>query len=228
MYSLFIVQAIIMALLIFSFYRLKIAKKRLASGERNYRNFAASILEHEERMRLKFKNSLKKIIQDNENPESNKDVKKKLKQPSVLNELFNFADELTPFNPAADTLVTAIEKLIKTNKTKNLRISFFSDPNKNVIPTATGIIIYRIIKEAISNAKKHSLANKIFISLLCENNMATVSVEDNGRGFDTNKATTGTGLQAISKAINFLNGKIEIQSHRNKGTILSAQVPLNQ
>lgn len=228
MQYLFVAQSLVLVLLLFSFFQLRKAKKRIASNEKNTRNFAASVLEHEERMRLKFTNTIKNILTKNDAPTPASEKKDDPQSAEVFNELAHFATELTPFNPAADTLITAIEKLIETNKRKNLSISFFNDANTGIIPTSTEIIIYRIIKEAITNAEKHSLANKIFISLYSENNTATVTVEDNGTGFDVNKPTSGMGIQAMSKAVAFLNGKIEIQSQRNKGTLLSAAIPVNQ
>lgn len=219
MQYLFIAQSSVLVLLLCSLYQLNKANKKIATTEKNTRNFAASVLEHEEVLRLKFTTTLKKIILQKDN-RSNK------KNSEIFNELADFASEFSAFNPPTDTLFSAIEKLIQIKKTKNLTIAFYFDAGTGIIPTATEIIIYRIIDEVICNAKTHSSASKIFISLYRENNLLTISAEDNGKGFDTNKPTTGSGLQSISKAVNFLNGKIEIQSRQNKGTLLSAIIPV--
>lgn len=223
MQYLFMVQTLATGFLIICFYKLKKAKKRLLATEKKTRCFATAILEHEEKVRLKFTNALREIINMNKGPND-----KHGRLPNTFfKELSYFTNELAPYNRSVDTLITAVEKFIATSKQKNLKIIFSSETNSTTISSAIEIIVYRVIKEGINNAKKHSLANRLYISLYCNQSLVELSIEDNGTGFDINQPTTGLGLLSITKAISFLNGKIEIQSTRNKGTLLSAIIPVN-
>lgn len=223
MQYLLVAQFFVIAFLLFLSYQQRMAKKKLAVSEKKSKRIAAALLEHDEKWRLKFTNSVKKIIDKNSCSliaAENAEAKNK-----IVTDLFHFADECAAYNPNSDTLVTAIEKITKIKSKKNLKICFTTNVQQSVLSLSTEIIIYRAIKEAINNAIAYSHANKIFVSLHYENNIVSALVEDNGIGFDVNKPTTGTGLMAITEAVSILNGKIEIQSHKNKGSLLSLLIP---
>jgi two-component system, NarL family, sensor kinase len=85
---------------------------------------------------------------------------------------------------------------------------------------------YLIIKEAVTNAAKHSNASKITIVILLNANL-NITVMDNGNGFDTNAIQTkGNGLNNYKKRITELKGTMQIQSEIGKGTTLHFSIPI--
>jgi signal transduction histidine kinase len=88
------------------------------------------------------------------------------------------------------------------------------------------IQLYRILQEVINNAIKHSEATKIDIQVFGYKKEMSVSIEDNGKGFDIAKPTSGLGLNQLKIRAEILKGKIEINSHPDKGSLILVQVPL--
>ncbi|WP_242133679.1 tetratricopeptide repeat-containing sensor histidine kinase [Aestuariivivens marinum] len=88
------------------------------------------------------------------------------------------------------------------------------------------IHIYRIVQEALHNIYKHANAKHVKISFKLKNNVICLAVEDDGKGFDVNKAKSGIGLKNIHARIKGINGKIKINSEIAKGTKVSIDVPI--
>ncbi len=84
--------------------------------------------------------------------------------------------------------------------------------------------IYRIIQELLNNIVKHAEATEVLIQLNHTSEMLEITVEDDGKGFDTENAKKGIGLQNIASRVSFLKGKLDIDSNK-KGTAFSIQIP---
>ncbi|MFV0606090.1 MAG: tetratricopeptide repeat protein [Niabella sp.] len=83
------------------------------------------------------------------------------------------------------------------------------------------VVAYRIIQELLNNAVKHSGAANILVQVVRqdENNLS-ITIEDDGKGFDVTKVNTANsaGLRNIQSRVNYLNGKMDILSAPGKGT----------
>jgi len=114
-------------------------------------------------------------------------------------EQFNFIDNLQA-------------EIKRINAADSLQIHF---SNTAPIPLKSDeqIILFRIVQEALQNAIKHAQANNITIQLTEENNLLTVIVEDDGKGFEEKeKVTSGVGLMNMKHRIKLLGGTIEWKS----------------
>ena len=80
------------------------------------------------------------------------------------------------------------------------------------------INIYRIVQEIMNNAVKHSNAKNIFISIEETNDLLSLTVKDDGHGFDRNKIYDGSGLKNIETRILLNRGRLELQSAALSGT----------
>ena len=78
--------------------------------------------------------------------------------------------------------------------------------------------IYRIIQEFVNNSLKHSKCTKITCTLLKLNNCIKIIVQDNGKGFDSQTAQKGLGLQNIENRALIANVEINHTSIINVGT----------
>ncbi len=85
---------------------------------------------------------------------------------------------------------------------------------------STEIVIYRIVQELVNNAVKHSGASSILAQVMRDKNLLTITVEDNGKGFDINdiEFVKGTGLKNIHSRVDYLKGQLDIKSTTGKGT----------
>jgi len=125
-------------------------------------------------------------------------------------------------------LVSAVKNFIDQIDHDKLKIYLETSGLKTKINEQTSSVVYRIIQECINNVIKHSEANQLFITLEVENNMLNLMVEDNGKGFDVDKALKkdGIGLQNMQARVNYIRGTMEIDSKIGHGTVFSFHIPL--
>jgi signal transduction histidine kinase/sensor domain CHASE-containing protein len=91
--------------------------------------------------------------------------------------------------------------------------------------------IYRLVQEALTNVARHAQAERVEVRLSCANGSVTVSVQDDGAGFDVagwsvRQAEQPTmGLAGIQKRVMLLGGQVDIESGPGKGTRIRATLP---
>ena len=92
------------------------------------------------------------------------------------------------------------------------------------------ISVYRIIQESLNNIRKHAQAREVIIQLSQADNMLSITVEDDGKGFHVNQARAkgGIGLRSIESRVKYLNGTLDIDSETGEGTTVNIEVPLKK
>lgn len=88
------------------------------------------------------------------------------------------------------------------------------------------IQLFRIIQELLTNVIKHADASEVNIQFTEDDNELIILVEDNGRGFDTDKVYDGIGLNNIQQRVDRTGGKLSIDSSPGNGTTVIINVPL--
>ncbi|MBC6996956.1 type IV pili methyl-accepting chemotaxis transducer N-terminal domain-containing protein [Cytophaga sp. FL35] len=86
--------------------------------------------------------------------------------------------------------------------------------------------IYRVTQEAVNNAIKYAEANYILITIDYKNQILSVVIDDDGKGFNTdimkslptNQSDGGMGLFFMKERISYINGRLFIHSEPGKGT----------
>jgi signal transduction histidine kinase len=111
----------------------------------------------------------------------------------------------------------------------NLSLSFSGYPIENWddIDIKIQKELYRIIQEAITNVIKHSQATELDIQFVNDGQTLTLTIEDDGIGFDINKNHKGIGLRNIISRTELVKGNVQIDSAENQGTSISITIPLN-
>lgn len=101
--------------------------------------------------------------------------------------------------------------------------------NKRLNAT-TEIMLFRIIQELLNNIIKHAQATEAIIQFIRENERLSVVVEDNGRGFLSQESDEKShlGIAAIQSRVNYLNGKMSIDSQKNVGTTIMMDFLINE
>jgi two-component system NarL family sensor kinase len=95
--------------------------------------------------------------------------------------------------------------------------SEFHGLEQRIEPT-TEVVVYRIVQELLNNAVKHSGATVILAQVMRQDDHLTITVEDNGKGFDKEAVLQGAGLKNIRSRVEYLKGHADIQSVPGKGT----------
>jgi two-component system, NarL family, sensor kinase len=82
------------------------------------------------------------------------------------------------------------------------------------------IVLYRVVQELLNNVVKHAEATRIVAQVIRQHNEMSITVEDNGKGFDvlTLDQLPTAGLRNIRSRVNYLHGQLDIQSVPGKGT----------
>lgn len=94
--------------------------------------------------------------------------------------------------------------------------------------------LYLVCREALSNAVRHSGADRLDVSAAVTEDILTLSIQDNGRGFDVaaraeaseDASEQGMGLQTMSERAAALGGVCEVQSQPGRGTTVCIRIPL--
>ncbi len=108
----------------------------------------------------------------------------------------------------------------------------FSHPDYLKIDPDKGIALFRILQEALHNARRHAKASTIDLSLSLERNgCLLMSVKDNGRGFDPRKKNRqrqrpGLGLLTMRERTEDLGGKFKVDSSPGNGCRVIVKIPL--
>jgi signal transduction histidine kinase len=93
--------------------------------------------------------------------------------------------------------------------------------------------IYRFTQGAIANIARHAEAQKLFILIECGEDLLSLQIADDGRGFDVSTITgidettgRGRGLFAMKERIRLLGGTCRVESAVGEGTTVVAEIPI--
>ena len=90
------------------------------------------------------------------------------------------------------------------------------------------LLIYRILREAFNNVYQHTKATLICVDVDYRDGRFTLTVSDNGGGFDPAQHTEGVGLIGMRERAMILGGALEVVSQIGKGTRVTLTCPLEQ
>lgn len=99
------------------------------------------------------------------------------------------------------------------------------------LPSELAISLYRIVQESLSNITRHAQASQVEVELICEDDLVSLSVHDNGAGFDlVQLSQTGThlGLLSMRERVRLAKGRFEVDSAPSQGTHIHVEIPLTR
>src|SRR5258705_843413 len=88
------------------------------------------------------------------------------------------------------------------------------------------LMIFRILQEQTNNIIKYADAKNVIISLKEENNKVYLSIQDDGKGFDTSVQSRGIGFVNIYNRVDAFGGEMDIISSPANGCSLQIDFPL--
>ena len=127
--------------------------------------------------------------------------------------------ELRPTALEGKGFVVALRELAtqwtqQTNVVANLSVD-----GTQPLPLVVEEALYRIVQEALANVARHSKANLVQILLTTTDDDVTLSIIDNGQGFDTSaQELSGVGLHSMQERMKTLGGDVQIKSALKQGT----------
>lgn len=113
-----------------------------------------------------------------------------------------------------------------------LRVLIDSPDADLSLPHEIELVCYRVAREAVSNAVKHASAQHVAVSLDCRSDHLTLSIVDDGRGFDVAPTTRQAvrdghlGLVGMRERLDCIGGTLSINSTLGRGTTITCLVPI--
>ncbi len=121
------------------------------------------------------------------------------------------------------TLEEALAALAKqTEAAVNLQVT-----GSRPLPPRVESGLYRIAQEALTNIGRHAQATQVTLALTMTPTQVTLTVEDNGRGFDPETVLKNKfGLIGMNERVRLLDGRFRLESSEGEGTRLEVIVPV--
>jgi PAS domain S-box-containing protein len=113
------------------------------------------------------------------------------------------------------------------SKQHNIQVDFDQAALPEPIPSEIALCLFRVVQEGLQNVNKHSRASRVEVRLTGSPTEISLSVSDNGVGFDLsqNYASNGIGILSMKERVRMLDATFEIQSAPTKGTQITVKVP---
>lgn len=114
----------------------------------------------------------------------------------------------------------------QTGVTVDLKVS---GPETVAFSPIVEVQLIGIVQEAMANIRKHAGARHVLVSVEREPELARVSIQDDGVGFDplAVAALPSFGLETMRERAETVGGKVMLTSQRGQGTTVEVQLPLN-
>ncbi len=116
----------------------------------------------------------------------------------------------------------------RIDRTQELSVSAKLQGSPNDLVDDWQIIIYRIFQESLNNALKHAKASQITVTAMVKQQGFTLSVQDNGVGFNCQNMPNGVGMNNMYQRAELIKAQLEIDSRPNEGCTMKLHVPLNK
>lgn len=137
----------------------------------------------------------------------------------AISEIRNISHELNPSAVEDIGLADAITDMMeKINRSGKLCIKFVCKGCEEAsLETTDKIAVYRIVQEGVNNILKHARATQVVIHLIFKESRVFLKIDDNGRGFNLERARKGVGLKSIQHRIEYYQGKFKVRTAPGKG-----------
>ncbi len=140
----------------------------------------------------------------------------------------NISHSMMPNALLKSGLALAVKEFLDKIDSNKLKIHLTTHGINERLDEKIETVLYRVIQETVNNVIKHSEANQLEIQLIKDNQEISVTIEDNGKGFDTKDLTKfeGIGLKNMMNRVQFLKGNIDFDSTLGKGTFINISIPI--
>lgn len=148
---------------------------------------------------------------------------------NASNDIRSFYKKLAMNTSHQDTIKDRINNLVELYQNiSSIEFSVIFIGNENFLSNATTDTIFKICNEIVTNILKHAQAKEVTIQILIDDDIQII-IEDNGIGFNLDKAMKGTGmgLKNIHQRVKNRNGEVHISSTKGNTTII-INIPLHE
>lgn len=130
-------------------------------------------------------------------------------------------------------LVPALEAYLHEccGKHREIQVSFAAVNLDERLPQEVELVLYRVVREAMSNAGRHAEPSRVAVVLERSGGVVEARVEDDGRGFDVGAVLRtprlAVGLMSMQERLAMVGGSLMIDSMAGSGTRVRLEIPLS-
>lgn len=146
----------------------------------------------------------------------------------AMGELLDLARQLRPAALDDHGLTAALAAHVRDHDRRGAaRANLSLGPGLDKLPSDVELVLYRVAQEALTNAARHSGADRIDVFLSKVDSHVLLEVSDDGRGFTFADENKGLGMSGMRERALLVGGRLEFDSRPGKGTKVKLEVPLD-
>jgi signal transduction histidine kinase len=149
---------------------------------------------------------------------------------STISSVGQIVAHMRPFQIELGVVAAVEWELDKFERSSGLRCKLSRDAHfdDKALSDEQTLALYRALQECLSNVFRHSLASRVDVGLALLNNAVSMTVSDNGVGFDTGqpRKSSSYGLLDVEERMTALGGQLSVTSSRPHGTTVTLSIPL--
>ena len=172
-----------------------------------------------------------------------------LRQDIASGRLLDLDQDLPELLTATEAAQTAIRGVVRGLRTSSLglnglqstirlladRLEMEGGPRFSLSMTAcvgsplAELLIYQVAREAMTNAARYALVERVSVRLWCEGSSLRIVVDDSGVGFDPSAVNNERhfGLQFLMERVDAAGGHAVVESEPGRGTRVAAAIPVD-
>ena len=144
----------------------------------------------------------------------------------IVKSVHDLSHRLHPAKLRLIGLVPALRELQRELSHAEIPITFTDERVPEILPNDLTLCLFRIAQEALQNAIKHGRARTIAMHLEGGDSSLTLTVVDDGAGFDVNGTWgRGLGLVSMTERLESIGGRMSIHSSPGAGTSIEVDAP---
>jgi PAS domain S-box-containing protein len=180
-----------------------------------------------------------KILQNALQEESEPEIQKRLSDSLIIVEdtTHKIRDVMADLNPPILEEYGLIEAIKWYSRDFSTRTGILSQVSGDIIENrlapSVEKILYRLVQESLNNVAKHAQATRVIISLNSDTNAVSVTISDNGHGFDPGEVNSLShephwGLLSMQQRAASIGAVLTIESAHGNGTQVCVKIGKNQ
>ena len=133
-------------------------------------------------------------------------------------------DQEPPLTPMPD--LDDIPALVESVRDAGLKVTYSVLGVRPEIPAGTGLVVYRVVQEALTNVIRHAEAKRVEVSLMYLPDSLDIRIEDDGKGGPASR-TDGHGIVGMRERLATVSGSVNAgPGPEGRGWQVHAEIPL--
>jgi PAS domain S-box-containing protein len=143
----------------------------------------------------------------------------------AIGQIRSFSRGLIPVEVEANGMMVALSDLVsRMDELNQVECRFHYESPIEIQDNEVATHLYRITQESLTNAIKHAKADKITVRLGAKKGLVSLTVEDDGCGFQETSATEGLGLKIMAYRAELIGARLKIVGVPERGTTVQCTI----